>query len=156
VDAPVRTVTSVVTVAAAAAGGVGLRAVRARHAAAAAADLERWQVITVNREPAEVEARGVARGPVADLGTRVEVATAPAAGGRGTELRVRWRDPRAGAGSAVPKRGELRLALRRTKQLVEVGEITAVGPQPAGPRPRTPTGALLDTITGRADEEGVL
>lgn len=160
-----RTGTALVAAAGAAVTVVGGRALwragRRRLGAAtpddAAAD-RRWQVITVDRPVDEVVDRAVERGPVADLGDTVEVETTEAPGGRGTELRVRVR-VRGGVtpgGNASPGRPELRLALRRAKQLVEVGEILAVGPQPAGHRPRTPAGSLLDSVVRRAPERGLL
>jgi hypothetical protein len=112
----------------------------------------RWQVITVNREVDAVAPGAVLRGPVADLGDRVETAVSPAVGRGGTEVRARFRPNVPGSSD----RTELRLALRRTKQLVETGEILAVDPQPAGNRPRTPAGSLLDAVVRRAPKEGVL
>ena len=42
------------------------------------------------------------------------------------------------------------------KELLEVGEVLRVDPQPAGHRPVTPAGKALDAITRRAGGEGVL
>jgi hypothetical protein len=52
--------------------------------------------------------------------------------------------------------GELRSALRRAKQLIEVGEVLAVDPTPHGKRSATPGGLALEAVTRRTPKEGVL
>jgi hypothetical protein len=59
--------------------------------------------------------------------------------------RVRGSDPEA----------ELRSALRRAKQLIEVGEVLVVDPAPHGKRTATPGGMFLDSWTKAAPKAGV-
>ena len=49
----------------------------------------------------------------------------------------------------------LRSALRRAKQVIEVGEVLAVDPAPHGKRSPTPGGALLEAWTRVAPKAGV-
>jgi hypothetical protein len=150
---------------AARAGGSVVRQVRsvldpARGAADGAGDepASRWLVVTVFREPADLDATQLPA-PLAELGERIEVRTAPAADGKGTELAARLRDPASQAAAKAGRRDartELRSALRQAKQLIEVGEVLAVDPTPHGKRSATPGGVLLETVTRRAGKEGVL
>ena len=50
----------------------------------------------------------------------------------------------------------MRAALRESKELLEVGEVLRLDPQPAGDRTPTPIGKLLDAVTRRAGGEGVV
>jgi hypothetical protein len=98
--------------------------------------------------------------PLAELGDRIEVRVRPAPGGKGTELAARLRDqPSSGAApsrlSGSDPQGDLRSALRRAKQLVEVGEVLAVDPAPHGERAATPGGVLLEAWTKVAPKAGV-
>lgn len=119
-----------------------------------------WLVVTVFREPADVDAAPLP-GPLAEFGDRIEVRVRPAAGGKGTELAARLRD-RSASGSAAGRltgqdpQADLRSALRRAKQLIEVGEVLAVDPAPHGERTATPGGALLENWTRAAPKAGVL
>ena len=106
----------------------------------------RWRAVTVNA--AEVP------GPFPELaafGARIEVRTTPAPRDLGTEIAARFP-----AGGSADDVGELRSALRRTKQLIETGEVLRVDPQPHGYRRPTPQGALLEGATENAAKEGVL
>jgi hypothetical protein len=105
--------------------------------------------VTVCKQPGEIAPGGVLPRPLAELGDSVEVRITPAPGGKGTELAARPRDE-AGSPEAV------RSALRKSTQLLEVGEILRVDPQPAGHRPPTPAGKVLDAVTSRAGGQGVL
>jgi hypothetical protein len=107
----------------------------------------RWRSVTINRSPQEVMPGGTLPGPLAALGDAVEVEVRPAPGGKGTELAARLR----AAGPTGP-----RSALRQAKQLIEVGEVLRVDPQPHGHRPATPTGKLVESATRHAGGEGVL
>jgi hypothetical protein len=119
----------------------------------------RWRAVTVNKPASEVAPDGALPEPLAELGDEVEVRITTAPDGKGTELAARLRD---GEPSAVARlagqdqRLEVRSALRRSKQLLEVGEVLRVDPQPAGHRPPTPAGKALDAITRRAGREGVV
>jgi hypothetical protein len=122
----------------------------------------RWLVVTVYREPTDIDT-GELPAPLAEFGDRIEIRVRPAADAKGTELGARLRTPApSGVAAAAARvrgddpRGELRSALRRAKQLIEVGEVLAVDPAPHGKRSPTPVGALLETVTRRAGKEGVL
>lgn len=146
------------------AGGAVLlvRAVRGRSAqgpASGGGTGSGWLAVTVLRDPSEIDTARLPR-PLADLGDRVEVEVRPAAGGKGAELAARLRD-RPGSASAPARlvgrdpQAELRSALRRSKQLIEVGEVLAVDPAPHGRRTATPWGALLEAWTRVAPVGGV-
>jgi len=157
------------TAAAATTAGLGLavaqiRRSRARAPAsdASAEPRNRWRVVTVNKPAAEVAPGGKLPEPLAALGDSVEVRITPAPDGKGTEIAVRLRAPEPSGAAAVPARlaghdprQAVRSALRESKALIEVGEILRLDPRPAGRRPPTPGGKLLDTVTRRARAEGV-
>jgi hypothetical protein len=146
-------------------GGTGLvLLVRSRRRAASPRGTEesrsRWRAVTINRTPEEVMPGGQRPVPLAELGDRVEVEVRPAPGGKGAELRARlttdhavgWMSRLAGSDPRL----EVRAALRRSKQLLEVGEVLQVDPRPHGHRPSTLQGKLVDTMARRAGGEGVL
>ena len=145
------------TLAAAAAVGVGVivrqvarSRVRAPVAGAQAEPRSRWRAVTVNKPPGEIAPDGALPEPLAELGDAVEIRITKAPDAKGTEIAVRLRDSRHGDA------GQVRSALRRSKQLIEVGEVLRLDPQPAGRRAPTPAGKVLDAITRRAGAEGVL
>jgi len=117
-----------------------------------------WLAVTVLREPEEVGSTPPPA-PLAELGDAVEVRVRRAPGGRGSELAARVREgapaSRAGRLGGGDPEGELRSALRRAKQLLEVGEVLAVDPVPHGERTATPGGALLEAWTRVAPKGGV-
>ena len=149
---------------AARAGGTVVRQVRSvlEHGngpGAPSAPASGWLVVTVFREPSDIDTAELPA-PLAELGQRIEVRVRPAADGKGTELAARLRD-RPSSGTALsrlngsdPQAG-LRSALRRAKQLIEVGEVLAVDPAPHGRRTATPGGALLEAWTRVAPKAGV-
>ncbi|MGY1608664.1 MULTISPECIES: hypothetical protein [unclassified Geodermatophilus] len=118
-----------------------------------------WLVVTVFREPPDVDTARLPA-PLAELGDRIEVRVRPAADGKGTELAARLRD-RPPPGTALGRlsgsdpQADLRSALRRAKQLIEVGEVLAVDPAPHGRRTATPGGVLLEAWTRMAPRAGV-
>ncbi|WP_201408508.1 hypothetical protein [Mycobacterium paraintracellulare] len=123
----------------------------------------RWRSVTINKGPEEVMPNGQVPAPLAALGDRVEVQLREAAGGKGTELAARLRQPEPGGlGSVVARvsgddpRQQVRAALRQAKQLIEVGELLRIDPTPHGTRTATPTGKLVDFADRRAGGEGVL
>lgn len=122
--------------------GVGQASTTEPHEVAAA----RWRAVTVFRDDLA--------GPFPELealGPDLEVRMQPAPGDRGTELSARFH------GTPTDEQvGELRAALRRTKQLAEVGEVLRVDPQPHGTRKATPQGAALEGAAAQAPKEGVL
>ena len=118
-----------------------------------------WLVVTVFVEPSDIDTADLPA-PLAEFGGRVEVRVRPAADGKGTELAVRLCDRRR-SGTALSRltgsdpQADLRTALRRAKQLIEVGEVLAVDPAPHGERTATPGGVLLEAWTRVAPKAGV-
>jgi hypothetical protein len=150
---------------AARAGGTVVRQIRsvldpaAGSAGRTAAPASGWLVVTVYREPSDVDTAQLPA-PLAEFGDRIEVRVRPAPGGKGIELAARLRD-RPSSGTAVGRltgsdpQADLRSALRRAKQLIEVGEVLAVDPAPHGKRTATPGGVLLEAWTKVAPKAGV-
>ena len=150
---------------AARAGGTVVRQVRlvidpsAARPAGAGQPASGWLSVTVFREPSDIDAAALPA-PLAEFGDRIEVRVRPAPGGKGTELAARLRD-RPPSGSALRRlsgsdaQAGLRSALRRAKQLIEVGEVLAVDPAPHGKRTATPGGVLLEARTKVAPKAGV-
>jgi len=99
-------------------------------------------------------------GPLAELGERVEVEVRRAPGGKGAELRARLTSGgKIGSTSRLSgtdPRQDVRSALRRSKQLIEVGEVLQVAPRPHGRRTATLRGKLVDTLARRAGGEGLV
>ena len=128
---------------------------------AANAPASGWLAVSINREPTEIDATSLPA-PLAAYGDRIETRIRPAADGKGTELAVRLtrRSPGNASGPArlmgSDPQGDLRSALRKAKQLIEVGEVLAVDPAPHGKRTATPAGAALDAVAKRAPKGGVL
>ena len=146
------------------AGGTVVRQVRSVFeqdggAGAAKAPASGWLVVSIYREPTEIDATALPA-PLAAYGDRIETRIRPAPGGKGTELGVRLRDQPSGSTlgrlSGSDPQGDLRSALREAKQLIEVGEVLAVDPAPHGKRNATPGGAALEAATKRAPKGGVL
>ncbi|MGY1753434.1 hypothetical protein [Blastococcus sp. SYSU D01042] len=149
---------------AARAGGSVVRQVRsaidpsATRPADGARPASGWLAVTVFREPSDVDPTRLPA-PLAELGDRIEVRVRPAPGGKGAELAARLPD-RSSAGplgrlSGSDPQADLRSALRRAKQLIEVGEVLAVDPAPHGKRSATPGGMLLEAWTKVAPKAGV-
>ncbi|MGY1843423.1 hypothetical protein [Modestobacter sp. SYSU DS0875] len=109
----------------------------------------RWRAVTVLTDADAL--RTTPPAPLTAFGDRLEVRVTPAPGDRGAELAARFRGP-----VTKDEIGELRAALREAKQLVEVGQVLRVEPQPHGHRKETPQGAVLDGMTRDAGKEGVL
>jgi hypothetical protein len=149
---------------AARAGGSVVRQVRsaidpsARRPADGGPPASGWLAVTLFREPSDVDTTKLPA-PLADYGDRIEVRFRPAPGGKGTELAARLRDQPSGSAtqrlSGKDPQADLRSALRKAKQLIEVGEVLAVDPAPHGKRTATPGGALLETWTKVAPKAGV-
>jgi hypothetical protein len=96
--------------------------------------------------------------PLAELGDGVEIVVRRVPCGRGTEVLAQLRDtPRAGAVSratGTDPRQDVRLALRRTKSLMETGEVLHQDYPPT--IHRTLLGTPLELVTRRCREEGRL
>jgi hypothetical protein len=117
-----------------------------------------WLAVTVLCGPSDIDTTQLPA-PLAELGDQIEVRVRPAANSKGTELAARLRDRGSGPApsrlsGSDPEAG-LRSALRRSKQLIEVGEVLAVDPAPHGERTATPGGALLEYWTKAAPKAGV-
>jgi hypothetical protein len=113
--------------------------------------VRRWRVVTVLCSPEQVGTGDSLPAPLAQFRDRLEVRVAPAPGDKGTELAARLR------GDVTDEDiGELRSALRRAKQLLEVGEVLRVDPVPHGKRKPTPQGELLEKAAAEAPKGGVL
>lgn len=117
-----------------------------------------WLAVTLLRDATDIDTAALPA-PLAEFGDRIEVRVRPAADGKGTELAVRLRDRPSGSAaqrlSGKDPQADLRSALRRAKQLIEVGEVLVVDPVPHGRRTATPGGALLETWTKVAPKAGV-
>jgi hypothetical protein len=109
----------------------------------------RWRAVTVLTDPEQL--RTTTPAPLLAFGERLELRVTSAPGDRGAELAARFSGP-----VTQDEIGELRAALRESKQLVEVGEVLRVDPAPHGHRPATPQGAALEGATEQAPKEGVL
>ena len=121
----------------------------------------RWLQVTVLAAPEVIAPDGRYPGPLADLGDSVELRMQPAPGDRGTELgaRLREADPSGFRGAIARVHGDdprqpVRAALRKAKQLIEVGEVLVLEPISHGTR--KPLGRPLARIADRADSEGIL
>jgi hypothetical protein len=150
---------------AARAGGVIVRHLRstldtsASHPAGGKHSSSGWLAVTVLCEPTEIDPAALPV-PLAELGDRIEVEVRRAPSDKGTELAARLRDQQGRAGAARRLSGtdaesEVRSALRRAKQLIEVGEVLAVDPTPHGERTATPGGDLVEAATKAAPGAGV-
>ncbi|MDG9684336.1 hypothetical protein QC334_16630 [Streptomyces sp. DH18] len=124
------------------------------------ADHNRWLVVTVQRDPGEVQ-RDRLPAPLQGFGDRIETRITPAPGDRGTEIAARFRQPQPEATHSVSARisgddprQDLRVALREAKALLETGEIMrADAPSTTHD---TPGGKLIGLLSRRAGGEGVL
>jgi hypothetical protein len=129
------------------------------HPAGAGQPASGWLVVTVFVEASAIDPDKLPE-PLAEFGSRIEVRVRPAAGDKGTEVAARLRDQRRSGGklsrlTGTDPQADLRSALRRAKQLIEVGEVLAVDPAPHGERTATPGGALLEGWTKAAPKAGV-
>lgn len=120
-----------------------------------------WQVVTIYRDAADIAPGGQYPGPLAALEGSVDIKMQPAPGDRGTELFARSRTAAGPPGLLDRIRGhepaqDVRAALRKSKELVEAGEVMSVDGQPEGRRPATLSGAVLDLVRRRSDRAGVL
>nr|MCW2727604.1 uncharacterized protein [Aeromicrobium sp.] len=117
-----------------------------------------WLAVTILCEPQDIDRDNLPE-PLAELGDRIEARVHAAAGDKGTELRVRLREsspgPAPGRFSGTDSQSDLRSALRRAKQLIEVGEVLKVDPTPHGERASTPGGLLLEAWTRTAPKAGL-
>jgi hypothetical protein len=140
---------------------VGARGISAQHSE----DPSRWLVVTVNRPEDDAKFTELPA-PLRAWGDAIEVRRTPAPGGRGTELAVRLRNPRAEKlpgtlpdnlaqqlDGTTPVQ-KLRSALRRAKQLIETGEVLRAT-EPGTSEPTT-LNAPLRAATSTSGAEGRL
>ena len=113
----------------------------------------RWHAVTVCRGRDEVAPSGALPAPLAELGDAVEVRLADAPGGKGTEIHVRAAGPAAATDPAQRAR-QIRSALRRSKQLLETGQV--LSPDRPGSTHPSPLNAPLRYATAHGLEEGRL
>jgi hypothetical protein len=149
---------------AARAGGSVVRQVRsaidpsAARPAGAGPPASGWLVVTVYREPSDVDTAQLPT-PLAEYGDRIEIRVRAAPDEKGTELGARLRDQPSGSTlgrlSGADPQADLRSALRQAKQLIEVGEVLVVDPAPHGDRTATHSGVLLEAWTKVAPKAGV-
>jgi hypothetical protein len=118
----------------------------------------RWQSVTILATPDEVAPQGRLPAPLAALAEVIDTRLEPAPGGRGSQLSARTRlgpKPDSTLWKGEDPARQIRSALQHAKQLIEVGEVLSVEPQPAGKRRRR-AGLLVDLMTGDSDQEGVV
>jgi hypothetical protein len=138
------------------AAGAALRTARERTGGGKQEDATRWRAVTVL---ADEDALSPLPAPLAAWGDAIEVTTRPAPGDKGIELAARLRDPQRtwapedlDGGTPVQK---LRSALRRSKQLLETGEILH-SDRSFGTTEQTPLNAPLRAATDASGGEGRL
>jgi hypothetical protein len=131
-----------------AAGSALARRLRQDAGSSAGPAVDRWHVVTVNRQESEITQGGLPE-PLTALSATVETRVRPARGDRGTELAARLR-----SGTAPDDLRELRQALREAKQILETGEVLKPFTPPT--TDPTPAGRLLGAVTRHAREEGRL
>ncbi|HEY0168874.1 MAG TPA: hypothetical protein VGB75_17650 [Jatrophihabitans sp.] len=122
-------------------------------------DPSQWQSVTILATPEAIAPQGRLPEPLAKLAGLIETRFAPAPGDRGTRLSARTRPgpkPDSTMWKGEDPHRQIRNALLHAKQLVEVGEVLAIEPQPAGKRRQPAAGLLVDLMTGDTDQEGVL
>ena len=154
VMAPVR-VRKIATAAQRLLDNLGLR-LRPGGAGMAERERQRWLAVTVEGDPAQVNRGGQLPGPLAELDGNIEVEVRPGPGSWGIEISARPAAVSRSAAADRQLRARLRLALRQTKQLLEVGEVLVAEPRPEGRRRATVGGKLVDHAVRTADEKGVL
>ncbi|MCW2998560.1 MAG: hypothetical protein JWN65_2109 [Solirubrobacterales bacterium] len=92
---------------------------------------DRWNVVSVNRQPQDIMPGGRLPGPLAELQDKIEVQVRPAPGDKGSELAARIVRPPSdgdGDGDGDAKHTDephqrLRVALRHAKMILETGEV---------------------------------
>ena len=152
----IRKVGAGVGAAAVGAAGAALRTARERTGGDRQEDASRWRAVTVL---VAEEALSPLPEPLAAWGDTIEVTTRPAPGDKGVELAARLRDPQSGwapddLDGSTPVQ-KLRSALRRSKQLLETGEILR-SDRGFGSTEPTPLNAPLRAATDTAGGEGRL
>lgn len=140
------------------AGAAAIAVMRTRSAPAP--DPTRWNVVSIEGADALLTATEPPP-PLDRLGDRIQWRVVAAPGDKGVELRARptasaAREGTGAGGDDRETRREVRSALREAKQLIEVGEVLRRDPAPEGKRSATPGGALVDALSRKSGEEGVL
>ena len=118
-----------------------------------------WLVVTVLCAPSAIDTSQLPE-PLAGIDETIEVRVRPAPDGKGTALAARLRGGKS-TGTVLNRltgsdpQADVRSALRRAKQLIEVGEVLVVDPAPHGKRTASPPGRLLEAWTKVAPKGGV-
>ncbi len=118
-----------------------------------------WLVVTLCCQPSDVDPAALPA-PLAELGDQIEVRIRPGSGRQGHRVGRQAAD-QTSSGTKVSRlsgkdpQADLRSALRRAKQLIEVGEVLAVDPAPHGKRSASIGGVLLEAWTKVAPKAGV-
>lgn len=142
------------TTLAAVAGVVALGALAAARRSREALP-DRWHVVTIHRDPSDVDVAAGRPRPLAALGEAVELRVAAAPGDRGTELAARVRPDSGLSGpDAKDLDGHVRQALRDTRCLLETGEV--LRPDDLGTARATLTNVPLRLALRRATTGGRL
>jgi hypothetical protein len=147
-------------VGAAAVGGAAALVRRARgETRSRAEDATRWRAVTILVSEEQVRPGGTLPAPLAAWGDAIEVTTRPAPADKGVELAARLRDPKT-TDAPEDLDGEtpvqkLRSALRRSKQLLETGEILR-SDRSFGTTEPTPANAPLRAATDASGGVGRL
>ncbi|MFS0700658.1 hypothetical protein AB6N24_11870 [Cellulomonas sp. 179-A 4D5 NHS] len=116
---------------------------------------DRWHVVTIHRDPSDVDVTATRPRPLAALGEAVELRVSPAPGDRGTELAARLRPDSGLSGSDAKDLDEhVRQALRDTRCLLETGEV--LRPDDLGTARATLTNVPLRLALRRAKTGGRL
>lgn len=111
----------------------------------------RWLVVTIYRQPEDVQTQVDGSGPLSRMRGEIELTARQAPGDKGSELAAR---PTAPDGGSVDRRRALREALRETKSILECGAV--VEPSRPGSSHPGPAGHLLRAVTKRAWGQGRL
>jgi len=135
-------------------GDVGERLIPGR-ADKADRQRQRWLVVTLEGDAAEITGRELPA-PLAELGNSVEVEIRPGPGRWGTEIAARPVGNKLSVSADRQLRGQLRSALRKSRQLLEVGEVLIAEPRPEGHRPTTVAGLLVDQAESKSEQAGLL
>jgi hypothetical protein len=125
---------------------------RKRAATSSSQTDPRWKVVSVNASAGEA-ARAALPAPLVEIRDLIDIRITDAPGRHGVELAAR---PVPHTAHNKDLEGQIRRALRESKQLLEVGYVMSNHPQPEGHRPSTLPGIAVDHLVRQSPESGVL
>jgi hypothetical protein len=134
-------------------GGAALAAlvvIRVANGRPSRDESNRWRTVTV---AAPLDSIALPE-PLSAFGAAIEVRFTAAPSDKGTQIAARFTNPQDTEDESNV--GDLRIALRESKSLLETGEVIRLDPKPEGARPATPAGLLTDLLTRKSSEKGVL